>query len=423
MGCRGIDMRRLRILYHHRTQGRGAEGNHIVSIVAAMRAEGHHVDVLSPPGVDPFDPKSTIPVDGGGNKVRGWAAVWKAISCHLPGALFELAEVLYNVPAYFRLRRRLRADRYDLVFERYAFYLLAGAMAARHAGCLFALEVNEVSGVADRVRRQKFPRICSAAERWLFGRCDLAHAVSSYLGERLVEIGLPRQRLVVVPNGFDAARLRLGISRGEMRGRFGFENCVVVGFAGWFVPWDRLDFLLEAFSDVFRIYPQLRLCLVGEGDVARQLVGKLTGTPLEHAVVLTGGVPREQVYDHIQMFDIGILPHSNAFGSPIVMFEMMGLKIPVIAPQLPPIEDVHMSGDTALLFRPLDRKECVNHLSRMAGSPGLRRELAERAFAKLTAEHTWARTAQRILNALPQSDLPFSGTQAAEKPRAAERAP
>lgn len=39
--------RRLRILYHHRTQGKGAEGNHIVSVVTALRELGHEVRVLS----------------------------------------------------------------------------------------------------------------------------------------------------------------------------------------------------------------------------------------------------------------------------------------------------------------------------------------------------------------------------------------
>jgi len=44
--------RPLRILYHHRTQGRGAEGLHIASIVRSLRSFGHEVKVLGPPGVD-----------------------------------------------------------------------------------------------------------------------------------------------------------------------------------------------------------------------------------------------------------------------------------------------------------------------------------------------------------------------------------
>ena len=43
----------MRILYHHRTRGRGAEGVHIRSITDALRARGHEVDILSFPGADP----------------------------------------------------------------------------------------------------------------------------------------------------------------------------------------------------------------------------------------------------------------------------------------------------------------------------------------------------------------------------------
>ena len=65
----------MRIRYHHRTQGRGAAGTHDVSIVTALRALGHHVDVLSPPGVDPFDRASTIPVGKAKTQTRGWRSV------------------------------------------------------------------------------------------------------------------------------------------------------------------------------------------------------------------------------------------------------------------------------------------------------------------------------------------------------------
>lgn len=395
-------MRPLRILYHHRTQGRGAEGNHIVSIVTAMRAAGHEVDVLSPPGVDPFSASSTVPVDAGGTPQRGWSALWKAISLHLPGALFELAECLYNVPAYWRLRRALRARPYDLVLERYASYLAAGAIAAKQAGCLYVLEINDVSGVADRVRRQHFPRLCAAFERKILARCDLAHAVSSYLGDRLTDLGVPRSRIVVATNGFDVARISLSQSRDAMRARFNFGDDVVVGFAGWFVPWDRIDFLMEVFAEVRKHVPNLRLCLVGDGEPARAAVARLAGTSLAGAVVLTGAVPRALVYDYIQMFDIGVLPHSNLFGSPVVMFEMMGLKVPLLLPALPPIRDVHEDGDSAMLFEPLAKDECCQKLAMLAASPALRRQLAERAFAKLNDTHTWLHTANRILGALPE---------------------
>jgi len=239
-----------------------------------------------------------------------------------------------------------------------------------------------------------------------------------------VESGMAPERVVVAPNGFHLERIRINASRTQMRQRLGYsDEHIVVGFAGWFVPWDRIDFLLDVLADAQRELPELRLCLVGDGDAARQAVARLQGTPLERAVLITGGVPRGEVYDYIQTFDIGILPHSNSFGSPMVMFEMMGLKVPVLAPRLPPIEDVHVNEATALLFQPLQRDECVRQLLRLGRSPELRSELSERAFVKLGAEHTWRSTAQRIIGALLGIQSPGMGSAATARPQEPEKVP
>lgn len=396
----------MRILYHHRTQGRGAEGNHIVSIVTALRELGHEVDILSPPGIDPFDNTSTVPVDAQWTHQSGWGSIWKMLSGKMPTLVFELAEIGYNLPAWFKMRAALRARQYDLVLERYASYLVAGAIAARGAGCRFALEVNDVSGVANRVRRQIFPRLCQWFERRLLARCDLTHAVSSYLGDALVERGVPRERVVVAPNGFDLAKIGLSRDREEMRARYGLVGSTVVGFAGWFVDWDRLDFMVEVFAEARLAHPQLKLCLVGDGEPMPKVREMLRARSLEDALVHTGPVPRAEVYDYIRMFDIGLLPHSNLFGSPMIMFEMMGLGVAVIAPRLPPIMDVQADGATGLLFEPLTLRDCVRQLTRLAADTSLRQRIADAALRKLTTEHTWRRTAARILGGLPQTAGP-----------------
>jgi glycosyltransferase involved in cell wall biosynthesis len=358
--------------------------------------------VLSPPGIDPFDVSATLPVDTKQAKTRGWASLWKLLSGRVPKWAFEVAEIFYNIPAWFRLRSHLRRKKYDLVLERYSSYLVVGMLAARRAGCLFVLEVNDVSGVSDRVRRQVFPKLCAFAERRLLQRSDCVHAVSSYLADRVAERGVSQERVVVAPNGFDLRRLRSTRSRDEMRARYGLDGSIVIGFAGWFVEWDRLDFMVEAFAEAQRNDRRLKLCLVGDGQpmsAVRQMMRELS---IEDALIHTGAVPRGEVYDFIGMFDIGLLPHSNLFGSPMIMFEMMGLRVPIIAPRLPPIEDVHRDGSTALLFTPLDQRDCVRQLGRLGAEKELRESLAEAAFRILVEDHTWICTAERILAGLPR---------------------
>ncbi|WP_096360802.1 glycosyltransferase family 4 protein [Sulfuricaulis limicola] len=392
--------RPLHVLYHHRTQGRGAEGNHIVSVVSALRQLGHQVRVISPGGVDPFS-KDTAPVDKASTKVTGISRVWRFVSRHFPNWLFELAEMAYNIPAYFRVSRELRAVRYDLVYERYAFFLVAGAFAAARHGVPFLLEVNEVSGVPERARKQSFMRLCNAFERMLFRRCSRIHAVSSYLADRAREAGASSGQLAVVPNGFDMNRIPATPRREELRRRFGLDGTFVLGFAGWFDDWDRLSNLVEVMARILKVSPDFRLCLIGDGRGRAAAAARAAELGIADKIIFTGAVARAEVYDYLSMLDVGVLPNSNMFGSPMIMFEMMGLGIPLVLPRLPPIEDVHKHGQTALLFEPLNVEECSECVLSLFANVSLRERIAAAAKTRLLEEHSWIRTVEKILDLEP----------------------
>lgn len=388
---------RLNILYHHRTQGRGAEGVHITSIVRALEKLGHSVTIVSPPGIDPFDVAGNAPVDKSQVSTRGVQTLWKWVSRHLPNALFEIAEILYNVPAARRLEKALSARRYDIVYERYAFFLVAGALKAARHQIPFVLEANEVSGIRGRARQQTFRRLCDFFEGTLFRRCKGILTVSSHLRDRIQDRGIPPARVRVVPNAVDIERFVSMTRDPTLVAQLGLQGRQVVAVAGWFDKWDRLDFLIEAFGQLTQPFPDARLLLVGDGPVLAVARRRVAELGLKERVVFAGAVPRTEVLRYLSLADVAVLPHSNEFGSPVVMFEFMGLHVPVVAPRLAPIQDVHVDGRTALLFTPLDLGELVARLSALLASPELRRDVAGRAFEKLEREHTWECNARQIL--------------------------
>ncbi len=396
----------LNILYHHRTQGRGAEGVHITSIVHALQAMGHSVTVVSPPGVGPLNATHNAPVDKSRVKTGGVQTLWKWISRHLPNFLFELAEIAYNIPAYLRLRRLLASQKFDLIYERYAFFLVAGALLARRHNIPFVLEANEVSGIADRARPQSYPGLCSRFERFLFARCTAIHTVSSQLKKMILRQRVPSERIHVVPNALDVNKVKASGKIPELVRQYGLQEKLVIGFAGWFDRWDRLDFFVEVFRALRPSHPDLRLLLIGDGPVVTGIKKIIADAKLTGDVIFTGPVPRNRIYDHLSLIDIAVLPHSNDFGSPVVMFEFMGLKIPVVAPRLPPIEDVHTHGKTALLFTPLDANMCRQAIEQLIISPELRHRIAQRAHQKLQTDHTWQRNAAVILDSAGLASAP-----------------
>src|SRR5258706_13627873 len=89
----------------------------------------------------------------------------------------------------------------------------------------------------------------------------------------------------------------------------------------------------------------------------------------------------------------------EVWGPLVGIFEFWVLGGPVAAPGLPPIEDIHVDGQTALLFAPLDLAEFVAKIAAYLASPELRGEIAGRAFEKLAREYTWERNAGQILAA------------------------
>ena len=393
-------MKPLRILYHHRTQGRGAEGLHIVHIVRALESLGHEVDILSPPGIDPLADIGAPPVDKASVDTQGMQSVWKWVSRHLPNWLFELVEIIYNVPASRRLESALKKKKYDLVYERYAFFLVAGAIKAGKYNIPFVLEANEVSGIENRARRQSFPRVCAFFERILLKRTTAVMTVSSTLRDMLIRQGSPEDTVYVVPNAIDVDKIHVSGDVSQLRNRYGIGSSTVVGFAGWFDEWDRLDMLVSLVGKLRKKGVDVKALLIGDGAVLTEIRRRVKVEKLEDAFIFTGPVKRQEIHDYLSLLDIAVISHSNNFGSPVVMFEFMALKIPIVAAAVPPICDVLTNAETGCLFEPLNEAAYEQCLAALLENPDKAKLLAENAFRLVASKNTWKNNARTIIEAI-----------------------
>jgi UDP-N-acetylglucosamine:LPS N-acetylglucosamine transferase len=129
----------MNILYHHRTQGKTVEGVHIREVVKALRELGHNVIIVSPPGVDPFanERAETTP-----KKRSLRATVLGFISKHIPQFGFELMELVYNFVAYKNIKAVIASQKIDFIYERFAFFSMAGALASKNYNIPLIEEVN-----------------------------------------------------------------------------------------------------------------------------------------------------------------------------------------------------------------------------------------------------------------------------------------
>lgn len=353
---------------------------------------GHRVILSSPTGVDPRKSAGATPFAETRSGTAGLAA---RLPRWLPRGLFELIEFLYNFPAFARNLRLAREMGCGMIYERHAFFLFSTALVARLRNCPLVIEVNELVG-DPRIRAQPlFSWLARWTDRIVFRQARLIVTVSPHLKRRVEEYGIPAERVIVLPNAVSEEELAEPQEPWPIRDLLP-QPAFLLGFAGWLVEWHRLDFLLEALA--VPEFASVVLVLIGEGPLQSTLEkqARALGVQLHCA----GPLPHARIPAALRAMDACVVPHSNAYRSPIKLFEFMAQGRAILAPATEPIESVVTDGKDALLFTPLDIESLRECLSKLLHSRDLRTSLGAAARRLVEGRHTWEQNARKILAGL-----------------------
>jgi len=386
----------MQFIYNHRTMGRSSQAMHIRSLVEALKADGHEVTVLSPPGVDPLKAAGMMPFLRKGDRADGLQRIWKYISCECPQFAFEVFELLYNLFLPFRLLPILWRQPDAVLYERHAYFMFMGVLLGKWLRRPVVLEVNELAGFK-RARGLIMERLARRIDAWVFSRASHILCVSRVLADEAQRRGADGERVHILPNAIDANRFQsLGPGQ-SLRARLGLEGSIVIGHVGLFYSWDRLDVLIEAVKSIRTRHPGIKVLLVGDGPEMENLKQTACRLGMESTVILPGPVPRDDVPAYIDAMDICVLPDSNAFGSPIALFEFMAMGKPCVVPDLGPMRDVIDDNVTGIMFPHADYDALEMALLRFVEDSALRIQIGARARLTVFKRHTWAANARFIV--------------------------
>jgi glycosyltransferase involved in cell wall biosynthesis len=368
----------MRILYSHRIQSRDGQSVHVDEIVNALRTLGHEVLIVGPG----FYEKASF---------GGESRFISLIRSRLPLMLGELAELAYNIPAYWQLRRASRTFQPDLIYERYNLYYLAGTLLARRTGVKLFLEVN--APLAEERSQHgglRLRRFAHWLERFVWRSADRVLAVTGVLKNTIATAGVPAERIAVVPNGIDPDRFIRLPSRPQ------HSDPVVLGFVGFVREWHGLDAVIAAMAAHADI--SLDLVVVGDGPVLPALRRQAEELGISHRVRFTGLQQHDAVPGLVAGFDIALQPRVVAYASPLKLFEYMAAGKAIVAPDQPNIREILTDGETGLLFDPRNAEAMWQAISRVAVDPVLRNRLGIAAQAEISRrDYTWRGNARRII--------------------------
>jgi len=307
----------------------------------------------------------------------------------------ELARFELNSSMETFIQNLQARSKFDLVYERYSLFSLAGQRLAKSRGLPFVLEVNApLMEEAARYRRLIRKDLAELVEKTLFSEASHIIAVSDEVAEYIVRAA-PKAAVTVVPNGVRVDKFidsQAGETPETLRSTFNDKDFVVC-FVGSLKPWHGVDILIDSFAGLPADgKPNGLLIVGGKGDLKNQLKQTCRERGLKNRVKFTGSVEHDDIPALLGRADVLVAPYpdlNDFYFSALKIFEYMAAGKAIVASAIGQIEKILTHEHNALLTPPGDVNALRDALTRLKNDAALRKRLGENARKEAREKHTW----------------------------------
>jgi glycosyltransferase involved in cell wall biosynthesis len=246
-------------------------------------------------------------------------------------------------------------------------FLVAAALAPKALGARVVFDIHDLSSdmfamrLGDSRSRRVAQKLLERLERLACRVADVVVTVHEPYREELARRGVDKDRILVVLNSLDEARLPDALPPPR-------RNPFRIAYHGTVTPHYGLAAVLEAFA----LLPgrlSAALQIVGTGDAVPELAARAAELGISDRVELAGAVPHPDVLRRIAGASVGVIPNLpsrlNRFALSTKLFEYVVLGIPVVVSDLPTLRR-HFSAEEVVFFRAGDTEALADALTGVA---------------------------------------------------------
>lgn len=352
-----------------------------------------------------------VHVAAAGDRRPGLAALARPVTFRHEGFLLHQidlpkAAALLGAPLIRRLARSIRPD---VIIERYYNFAGGGVLAARRLGIPSILEVNALIVDPPEVfKRRLDDALGGPMRRWALAQCRAADRIVTPL-HTTVPPEIPRGKIVELPWGANVERFTLrdqgpgSRDREQAPDRMSVSPPVVV-FLGSFRAWHGvLDFVAAA-ERLLQSGRSCRFLLIGDGPERPPSEQRAAAWPGRFH--FTGAVPYDEVPRLLADAAVGVAPFNTAphpalraagfFWSPLKIYEYMAAGLPVVTPDIPPLNEAIRDGCEGVLYREGDVEGLAAAIGRLLDEPASAREMGGRGRERAATRYSWARHCEEL---------------------------
>ena len=200
----------------------------------------------------------------------------------------------------------------------------------------------------------------------------------------------PLQKIDIIPNGIDVHQFRPSLLN------FNSFKTFQILCVTRITPRKGVRYLIEAFSQLSKKYPNLKLQIVGEGDEKTDLEKMTKGLGIEKQVDFIGRIPHEKLPAYYQSADVFVLPSLNE-GMSNSMLEALAAGLPLLATDTGGTQELVVDSVNGFILKMENAQDIAEKLEILIQDVELKKRMGE-ASRKKAEGMSWEKVAERYIN-------------------------
>jgi phosphatidylinositol alpha-mannosyltransferase len=224
-----------------------------------------------------------------------------------------------------------------------------------------------------------------------FRRIDGMIAVSTVARDCVMRY-FPIDKCRIIPNGIDTERFRPDVPEIEELKKYSPK----ILFVGRFEPRKGLKYLLLAFSDIVKKFPEAKLIVVGEGFL-EHYYRRYIEEHIKNNVIFVGFVKPEELPRYYASCDIYCSPATGAESFGIVLLEAMASGKAIVASDIPGYRTILNDGVEGLLFEPMNPEALAEKIIYLLQRPDLMKKFGNAGREK-SKKYDWKMVTKQVFD-------------------------
>jgi glycosyltransferase involved in cell wall biosynthesis len=210
---------------------------------------------------------------------------------------------------------------------------------------------------------------------------DYFIAISENDKKKMVKFfNIKESKIKVIYNGVEYNKLLPYQKKKKNNELSPVENCVILGTIGRFTYQKGQEILIEAFSNIYNNFNNVKLIIVGSGENEDSIKRLIIDKNLQDHIVVEGY--KENIYEFLKMLDIFILT-SRFEGVPYVILEAMCIGVPIISTKVGGIDNILENEVDAILTEKNNALDTERAIVKLIEDKYLRTNIAVNAIQKV----------------------------------------